>query len=82
VENIVTLTDVSLSYVAESGETQALDNINLEVRRGEFLGIVGPSGCGKSTLLSLVTDRRGARPPTYCRKTACLIGARPSEMPC
>ncbi|HLH06422.1 MAG TPA: ABC transporter ATP-binding protein [Terriglobales bacterium] len=34
--------------------TLALDNIDLEVRRGEFLCLVGPSGCGKSTLLHMI----------------------------
>jgi len=32
----------------------ALDDLNLEVRRGEFLSIVGPSGCGKTTLLRII----------------------------
>jgi NitT/TauT family transport system ATP-binding protein len=34
--------------------TRAVDAIDLEIRRGEFLTLVGPSGCGKSTLLHLV----------------------------
>src|SRR5262249_21729695 len=51
----VSLRQISLSYRTNSGERlTALENINLEVRRGEFLCIVGPSGCGKSTLLHLI----------------------------
>jgi NitT/TauT family transport system ATP-binding protein len=51
----VGLSDICLSYRAQSGERLlALDHINLEVRAGEFLCIVGPSGCGKSTLLHLI----------------------------
>lgn len=38
---------------AEGGTYTALDNVNLTVRRGEFLSIVGPTGCGKSTLLNI-----------------------------
>ena len=34
--------------------TRALDPVDLEVRRGEFLSVLGPSGCGKSTLLHLI----------------------------
>lgn len=35
-------------------ETWALNNVNIEVRKGEFVAIMGPSGCGKSTLLNIL----------------------------
>ncbi len=38
-------------YDTKSGPLHALDNINMEVRDGEFACVVGPSGCGKTTLL-------------------------------
>lgn len=42
--------------VAKGNDVVALDGIDLDVARGEFISIVGPSGCGKSTLLRLVAD--------------------------
>lgn len=41
-------------FRTESVETTALNGINLEINKGEFLAIMGPSGCGKSTLLNLL----------------------------
>ncbi|WP_203247753.1 ABC transporter ATP-binding protein [Sporosarcina beigongshangi] len=38
----------------EKGQVKVLDNIQLEVEKGQFVSIVGPSGCGKSTLLYLI----------------------------
>jgi NitT/TauT family transport system ATP-binding protein len=46
---------LSYTYVTRSGETLALQGLNLAVRDGEFCSIVGPSGCGKSTLLALIS---------------------------
>jgi putative ABC transport system ATP-binding protein len=47
---------VNVSKIHEAGEvqTRALDNINFEVRAGEYVAITGPSGCGKSTLLNML----------------------------
>ncbi len=45
---------VSKTFHINKGELQVLDDINLEVEKGEFISIVGTSGCGKSTLLKMV----------------------------
>lgn len=41
-------------YTTEEVETTALNNVNLEIEKGEFCAIMGPSGCGKSTLLNIM----------------------------
>lgn len=53
--NIVELKNIGLTYYSKNGETTALDDINFEIKRGEFVSIVGPSGCGKTTILSLIS---------------------------
>lgn len=50
----VELRDVSLRYFSDEGETEALSNVSVSIRRGEFVSLIGQSGCGKSTLLSLI----------------------------
>src|SRR6202049_1144627 len=53
-EMIVRLESVSKVFYADEVETHALAQVNLEIRRGEYISISGPSGCGKSTLLSIL----------------------------
>lgn len=58
---IVEIHELDMKYHSLNGEIHALENINLNMEKGEFISIVGPSGCGKSTLLSLIS---GLLPPT------------------
>ncbi len=51
---MIKLESVDKVYRTNMVETQALSNINIEIREGEFISIMGPSGCGKSTLLNLM----------------------------
>ncbi|WP_316750520.1 ABC transporter ATP-binding protein [Pedobacter gandavensis] len=51
---MIQLTNIEKVYRTDTVETQALNNINLRVAKGEFLSIMGPSGCGKSTLLNIM----------------------------
>lgn len=49
------MTQVELKNVYKSfGKTEVIQNVNLEIEKGEFVVFVGPSGCGKSTLLRLI----------------------------
>ena len=75
---ILELTDVDMQF----GGLKALSGINMQVRRGEFIGIIGPNGAGKTTLFNAVSGvipptggevrvlgrpMRGKSPDEYCR---------------
>lgn len=51
---MIKLKNIEKVYRTSTIETLALNEINLEVGKGEFLSIMGPSGCGKSTLLNIM----------------------------
>ena len=53
-KKIVELKNVSKTYKTGENEFKALDNIDLDINKGEFVVILGPSGAGKSTLLNLI----------------------------
>ena len=60
-QHIIDIKNVSKRF----GEKTALNNINLYVRKGEFMTILGPSGCGKTTLLRLLAVSYSVVSPIY-----------------
>jgi NitT/TauT family transport system ATP-binding protein len=45
---------LAMRFDSKTGPTVALDDVDIDIRPGEFLALLGPSGCGKSTLLNLI----------------------------
>jgi oligopeptide/dipeptide ABC transporter ATP-binding protein len=60
---VLKVEDLSVAYATDSGPVVAVDHVDLELARGEFLAIVGESGCGKSTLLYAIARLLGSPLP-------------------
>jgi NitT/TauT family transport system ATP-binding protein len=54
IESSLQIQNVGMTFDRDGKQTSVLEDISLEVGRGEFLCLVGPSGCGKSTLLNIM----------------------------
>lgn len=53
-EPMIKIQNIKKVYRTDTVETLAVNDINLDIDKGEFLSIMGPSGCGKSTLLNMI----------------------------
>ena len=54
-KTIIKVTNLTKDYLTESQTVRAVNNVNLEVKSGEFITFVGRSGSGKTTLLNLIS---------------------------
>ncbi|MBP6491763.1 MAG: ABC transporter ATP-binding protein [Clostridia bacterium] len=52
----INIKNLSMIYESSGQKVEALKNVNLDIRRGEFISFLGPSGCGKTTLLRIIAD--------------------------
>ena len=53
---MISVKDLSLVFPSPDGEVNALSNVNLSIKEGDFVSFIGPSGCGKTTLLRVIAD--------------------------
>ncbi len=51
---LIEIKDISYKYDSEDKQTHALEKVNFDIDKGEFIVVLGPSGCGKSTLLNIL----------------------------
>jgi NitT/TauT family transport system ATP-binding protein len=87
---VIRLVDVCQTFHGRAGAVHALQGINLEVAKGEFVAVVGRSGCGKSTLLRLVAGLLAptsgkvyvdGAPITRPRRDISMMFQRPALLP-
>jgi NitT/TauT family transport system ATP-binding protein len=55
-QSVVEAKGLGLTFKTADGDVVALSDVNLDIKRGEFVSFIGPSGCGKTTLLRVIAD--------------------------
>ena len=78
-ENVISFENVKFSYSGSDG-VYAVNGVNLEVGRGEFLSVIGHNGSGKSTLLSILAGVRRADGGSFLYRGTDLL-RRPALIP-
>ncbi|MCR5855399.1 ABC transporter ATP-binding protein [Mesorhizobium sp. J428] len=55
-QSIISARNLDLVFQTADGPVHALNDVNLEIGKGEFVSFIGPSGCGKTTFLRVIAD--------------------------
>lgn len=80
--NTQTDTIIKIQHLSKSfGDKKVLDDINLDIRRGEFVTLLGPSGCGKTTLLRILAGFAAADEGVVVMNGQDLTGVPPYKRP-
>lgn len=77
---MIEMTDLCKVYRTSDVETTALDGINLQIEKGEFIAVMGPSGCGKSTLLNVLGMLDSPSAGTYTLQGERISGRSEQEL--
>ncbi len=75
--NLLTLQNVGKAYGRGAKNFVAVQDVNLNIKVGEFVCLLGPSGCGKSTLLRIITGLNPASSGTVLYRGQPLVGVNP-----
>jgi len=78
-EPLIHLESVQKVFVTDEVETHALDDVDLDIHRGDYISISGPSGCGKSTLLAILGLLDSPSDGAYVLNGRSVDGLKPSE---
>jgi len=78
-ESLITMNSVKKVFVTDEVETHALEGIQLDIKKGEYVSISGPSGCGKSTLLAILGLLDSPSDGTYVLNGRPVEGLKTSE---
>lgn len=77
---MLSIQGVTKFFTTVNGVTNALNNITLQVEKGDFVSLVGPSGCGKSTLLNIIAGLEPASQGQVVKYGKQITGAGPDRV--